>query len=65
MAKSKGIDAIVNDQLVGTVLGMGMLVVGVLCGFVAFLLTQGRAPDADVIAIVAVSVVLGTKQKLT
>lgn len=30
-------DAIINDQLIGSVLGIGGLLVGLVCGFVAFL----------------------------
>ncbi|TPX61697.1 hypothetical protein PhCBS80983_g00930 [Powellomyces hirtus] len=37
LCKTRGIDAIINDQLIGTVLGIGGLVVSFICGFVAFL----------------------------
>ncbi|KAJ3011684.1 putative choline transporter, neither null mutation nor overexpression affects choline transport [Thoreauomyces humboldtii] len=36
LVHSKGIDAIINDQLIGSVLGMGGVVVSLICGFVAF-----------------------------
>jgi hypothetical protein len=29
--KSKGIDAIINDNFIGTVLGMGSIIIGLLC----------------------------------
>lgn len=35
LIKSSGVDAIINDSLVGTVLGMGSITVGMACAFVA------------------------------
>ncbi|KND04289.1 uncharacterized protein SPPG_00024 [Spizellomyces punctatus DAOM BR117] len=37
LCKSRGIDAIINDSLVGSVLTIGGLLVGFICGFVAYL----------------------------
>ncbi|KAI9005314.1 plasma-membrane choline transporter-domain-containing protein [Gaertneriomyces semiglobifer] len=37
LCKSRGIDAIINDSLVATVLSMGSLLVGFICGFIAYL----------------------------
>ncbi|KAJ3175434.1 putative choline transporter, neither null mutation nor overexpression affects choline transport [Geranomyces variabilis] len=37
LCKSRGVDAIINDQLIGSVLGVGGIVVSFICGFVAFL----------------------------
>ncbi|KAJ3150063.1 putative choline transporter, neither null mutation nor overexpression affects choline transport [Geranomyces michiganensis] len=37
LCKSRGVDAIINDQLIGSVLGVGGIVVSFICGFVAFI----------------------------
>lgn len=57
--KSKGIDAIVNDQLVGNVLGLGMLLLTAMCGFTAYFLLEGRVQDNELIIITIVSCLLG------
>ncbi|OAC98451.1 hypothetical protein MUCCIDRAFT_44729 [Mucor lusitanicus CBS 277.49] len=44
MIKDRGIEAMINDNLIGNVLFMGGLLVGVLCGLLGFIYLQVSSP---------------------
>lgn len=44
MIKDRGIEAMINDNLIGNVLFMGGLLVGVLCGLLGFIYLQVSNP---------------------
>lgn len=45
MIKDRGIDALVNECLIGPVLSMGAMFVGYACAFLAYLYLVFKAPD--------------------
>jgi hypothetical protein len=45
MIKDRGIDALINDNLIGNVLFMGGLLVGVLCSLLGFIYLEVEKPS--------------------
>lgn len=45
MIKDRGIEAMINDNLIGNVLFMGGLLVGVLCGLLGFIYLEVASPS--------------------
>lgn len=45
MVKDRGIEAMINDNLIGNVLFMGGLLVGVLCGLLGFIYLEVSSPS--------------------
>src|SRR4051812_47534349 len=67
MIKDRGIDALINECLIGPVLGMGAVFIGVLCAFFAFLYLAFAVESTDIngggwtVFIVAYAFVVGTQ----
>ncbi|EPZ32583.1 Choline transporter-like domain-containing protein [Rozella allomycis CSF55] len=60
MVKSRGVDAIINDNFVGTALSFGSLICGVLSAAVAGLvIATGITSDSDSVKIIVIFVVIG------
>lgn len=59
MIKSHGIDAIINDQLIGNVLAIGALLVGLVCAGLGFLIAKEFVETNQAIFVSLISFLIG------
>ncbi|KAI8821083.1 plasma-membrane choline transporter-domain-containing protein [Fimicolochytrium jonesii] len=65
LCKQRGVDAIINDQLIGSVLGLGGTLIALICGFIAYLYVRfSDIPDNSLHygVFVSLAVVIGASE---